>query len=192
MTTRKLPDRGLTYRTVDSPVGSLTLAGVGGTLMRLEFDGQRRREPESPVRRVDEGAFPEAAAQLAAYFEGSLSHFRVDLHVAGTDFQQRVWAAVRSIPYGQTRSYAQIAEQIGSPGASRAVGSAVGRNPVPIIVPCHRVIGSSGVLTGYVGGVDRKKTLLAGERGWASRDPGVSRRPSSPPESRRPAAPAPH
>jgi len=87
MTTRKLPDRGLTYRTVDSPVGSLTLAGVGGTLMRLEFDGQRRREPESPVRRVDEGAFPEAAAQLAAYFEGSLSHFRVDLHVAGTDFQ---------------------------------------------------------------------------------------------------------
>jgi methylated-DNA-[protein]-cysteine S-methyltransferase len=152
----------LTCRTVDSPVGPLTLAGVGSTVMRLLITGQRRT-PARTGWRNDEDAFPAAVAQLAAYFEGDLTRFDLDVHAAGTAFQRRVWAAVDSIPFGQRCSYARIAEQIGVPGAARAVGAAVGRNPVPIIVACHRVIGSSGDLTGYVGGINCKTALLAHE-----------------------------
>ena len=100
------------------------------------------------------------AQQLDAYFAGSLRNFDVDLHPAGTEFQYRVWAALQTIPYGRTRSYGQIADQVGSPAASRAVGLANGRNPISIIVPCHRVIGASGNLTGYGGGIERKRSLL--------------------------------
>lgn len=110
------------------------------------------------------GAFPDAVEQLAAYFAGELTEFKLHLELSGTDFQRRVWAALQTIPYGETRSYGQIAEQIGSPGASRAVGLANGRNPIGIIIPCHRVIGSAGGLTGYGGGLDRKRTLLAMEK----------------------------
>ena len=99
-------------------------------------------------------------AQLEAYFAGELTTFNVDLELAGTEFQRRVWAALQTIPYGETRSYGQIADQIGSPSASRAVGMANGHNPISIIVPCHRVIGSSGKLTGYGGGIERKQALL--------------------------------
>lgn len=151
----------LTYRTIDSPVGRLTLAGAGSTLLSLEFDGRQRRTRDRFGYRVDESAFAEAVAQLEAYFAGDLTEFRVDLHLAGTEFQGRVWAAVREIPHGQTRSYAEIATQIGAPGAARAVGLAVGRNPVPIVVGCHRVVGSTGGLTGYVGGLTSKRALLA-------------------------------
>lgn len=156
---------GLTYRTIDSPVGPLTLAGVESTLMRLVIAGQRR-EPDGSEWRYVKQAFPCAVTQLGAYFSGEARTFDVDLDLAGTDFQRRVWHAVQSIPYGQTRTYAQIAQQIGSPGGSRAVGSAVGRNPVPIIVPCHRVVGSAGSLTGYIGGIDCKRRFLALESGW--------------------------
>lgn len=150
----------LTCRTIDSPVGRLTLAGSGSTLLSLAFDGRQRRARDRCGHRVDESAFGEAVAQLEAYFAGELTEFRVDVNLAGTEFQRRVWAAVRRIPYGQTRSYAEIATQIGAPGASRAVGLAVGRNPVPIVVACHRVIGSAGGLTGYVGGLTSKRALL--------------------------------
>lgn len=152
----------LTCRTIDSPIGPLTLAGVGGILTRLVISGQRR-EPDRGGWEVDDSAFPEAVAQLGGYFEGARTDFDVELRLEGTEFQRRVWAAVQSIPYGQTRSYAYIADRIGSPGASRAVGSAVGRNPVPVIVACHRVVGSAGSPTGYVGGIDRKAALLAHE-----------------------------
>ena len=161
-TTQSRAAQRLTYRTIDSPVGRLTLAGNGTTLTRLVIQGQRH-QPDRSSWHVDHRAFPEAVAQLRAYFDGELTHFDVEIHLAGTDFQQRVWDVVQLIPYGQTGSYAQIAEQIGAPGASRAVGVAVGRNPIPIIVGCHRVIGASGGLTGYVGGIDCKRSLLARE-----------------------------
>lgn len=150
----------VTCRTIDSPIGPLTLAGVDNALRRLVIAGQRR-EPDRCGWRVDDTAFADAVAQLDAYFSRKLTRIDVELCLAGTDFQRRVWQAVQSIPHGQTRSYAWVAERIGSPGASRAVGMAVGRNPVPIIVACHRVIGAAGALTGYVGGMECKKALLA-------------------------------
>jgi methylated-DNA-[protein]-cysteine S-methyltransferase len=121
-------------------------------------------EPSRESWMADDGAFADAVAQLEAYFAGDLIEFELDLELMGTDFQRRVWAALLTIPYGETRSYGEIALQIGSPGASRAVGLANGHNPVGIIVPCHRVIGANGSLTGYGGGIHRKKSLLEMER----------------------------
>lgn len=112
----------------------------------------------------DRHAFTDVVDQLGAYFSGELVDFDIALDLAGTDFQRRVWAALLEIPYGETRSYGQLAADLGKPGASRAVGLANGRNPVAIIVPCHRVIGGNGSLTGYGGGLDRKRTLLDLER----------------------------
>ena len=152
------------YRIVDSPLGPLTLAGAESTLMHLRMVDQTHEPDRSTWLTVDDAAFPEAVEQLAAYFAGELTEFDVDLELAGTEFQRKVWAALRTIPYGETRSYGEIAEQIGSPGASRAVGLANGRNPIGIIIPCHRVIGSTGGLTGYGGGIERKRTLLALEK----------------------------
>ena len=151
----------LQYRTIDSPVGPLTLAGIGSTLMHLRMTDQTHEPDRSGWRPAPVGAFAGAIEQIDAYFAGDLTEFDVDLDMPGTDFQRRVWAALRTIPYGQTRSYGDIAAQIGAPGASRAVGLANGRNPISIIVPCHRVVGSTGSLTGYGGGLDRKRTLLA-------------------------------
>ncbi|BBZ76934.1 methylated-DNA--protein-cysteine methyltransferase [Mycolicibacterium anyangense] len=154
----------LRYRIIDSPVGPLTLAGRDSTLMHLRMVDQTHEPDRSDWVDVDDHAFPEAVEQLDAYFSGELTEFDVDMDLVGTEFQRRVWAALCTIPYGQTRSYGEIADQIGSPGASRAVGLANGRNPIGIIVPCHRVIGASGGLTGYGGGLDRKRQLLALER----------------------------
>ena len=151
----------LHYRTVDSPVGPLTLAGVGSTLMHLRMAGQTHEPDRSRWQPADAGAFADVVEQLDAYFAGSLTEFDVDLRLDGTEFQRQVWAALQTIPYGQTRSYGEIAAQIGSPGASRAVGSANGRNPIGIIVPCHRIMGADGSLTGYAGGLQRKRALLA-------------------------------
>ena len=155
---------GLHYRTIDSPVGPLTLAGVDSTLMHLRMTDQAHEPDRSGWRPADAGAFVDVVEQLEAYFEGSRTEFDVDLRLDGTDFQRRVWTALRTIPYGETRSYGDIATQIGAPGASRAVGLANGRNPISIIVPCHRVVGSTGDLTGYGGGIDRKRTLLTLEQ----------------------------
>jgi len=151
------------YRCVPSPVGPLTLAGEAATLTHLLMADQRHG-PDRSGWKYDAGAFGDVAEQLDAYFAGALTDFDVEVRLLGTEFQRRVWAALRKIPYGQTRSYGQIAEEIGAPGASRAVGAANGRNPVAIIVPCHRVIGADGAMTGYAGGLDRKRTLLDLER----------------------------
>jgi methylated-DNA-[protein]-cysteine S-methyltransferase len=151
----------LQYRTIDSPVGPLTLAGVGSTLMHLRMTDQTHEPDRSGWQPAPVGAFADAVEQLDAYFSGGLTEFDVDLDIQGTDFQHRVWAALRTIPYGETRNYGAIAAQIGKPAASRAVGLANGRNPVSIIVPCHRVVGSTGSLTGYGGGLERKRILLA-------------------------------
>lgn len=153
----------LRCRTVDSPVGPLTLAGIGSTLMHLRMADQSH-EPDRSAWQPDDTAFAEVVEQLEAYFAGTLTEFDVEVDLGGTAFQRRVWSALQTIPYGETRSYGEIAAYIGSPAASRAVGLANGRNPVSIIVPCHRVIGSSGGLTGYGGGLDRKRALLALEK----------------------------
>jgi len=151
------------FRTVDSPVGPLTLAGHGDTLTNLRMVDQTH-EPDRAGWEPDDDAFPEAVEQLAAYFAGERTSFDLDLELGGTQFQRQVWAALQTIPYGETRSYRDIAEQVGAPSAFRAVGLANGRNPIGIIVPCHRVIGAGGSLTGYGGGLDRKRLLLELER----------------------------
>ncbi|MCQ4361353.1 methylated-DNA--[protein]-cysteine S-methyltransferase [Mycobacterium gordonae] len=151
------------YRTIDSPIGPLTLAGRDGMLTNLRMVDQTY-EPSRADWTLDESVFSDVVGQLEAYFAGELSDFDVQLDLRGTDFQRRVWQALLTIPYGETRSYGQIADQIGAPGAARAVGLANGHNPVAIIVPCHRVIGAAGKLTGYGGGLDRKQTLLTLER----------------------------
>ena len=150
-------------RVIDSPIGSLTLAGHGDTLTHLLMTDHLHAPDQSEWQR-DDAAFPAAVEQLSAYFAGELTEFRLGLELAGTEFQRRVWAALQTIPYGETRSYGQLASQIGAPSASRAVGLANGRNPISVIVPCHRVIGSNGSLTGYGGGIDRKRALLDLER----------------------------
>lgn len=153
------------YRTVDSPVGPLTLAGHDDVLTNLRMDDQAHPPSGHDKWVLDEGAFPKVADQLEAYFDGELTEFDTAFDLEGTAFQRRVWSALLEIPYGETWSYGQVARRIGQPTASRAVGMANGRNPIAIIVPCHRVIGASGTLTGYGGGLDRKQTLLDLERG---------------------------
>lgn len=153
----------LQCRSVDSPVGPLTLAGRDGRLMHLRMVDQTY-EPSRDGWEVDETAFPDAVEQLAEYFAGERTVFDLELHMVGTAFQRRVWTALQSIPYGETCTYGDIAREIGSPGAFRAVGLANGHNPIGIVVPCHRVIGANGSLTGYGGGLDRKRALLELEK----------------------------
>jgi methylated-DNA-[protein]-cysteine S-methyltransferase len=155
------------YRTIDSPIGSLTLAGHGRVLTNLRMVDQTY-EPNRADWSPDPRGFDGAVDQLAAYFAGELTDFDIELDLAGTEFQRRVWKALLTIPYGHTRSYGEIAEQIGAPGAARAVGLANGHNPIAIIVPCHRVIGANGSLTGFGGGLGRKRTLLELEKQKAS------------------------
>jgi methylated-DNA-[protein]-cysteine S-methyltransferase len=149
--------------TIGSPVGPLTLVAAAGRLAGLYMNAHRHGPgPEllgPPGDPADE-PFAAAAGQLEAYFAGRLTSFDLPLDPAGTEFQRLVWAALREIPYGQTVTYGQLAAALGRPAASRAVGLANGRNPISIIVPCHRVIGSDGSLTGYGGGLDRKRLLL--------------------------------
>lgn len=139
---------------LETPIGELLLCGSGGVVHEIRFAG----EPAPGER--DEAAFPEARAQLAAYFAGERVAFDFPVAAAGTPFQRAVWDEVRRIPYGETISYAELARRIGRPTAVRACGHANGRNPLPIVVPCHRVLGSDGSLTGYGGGLDRKRALL--------------------------------
>ncbi|MGW5235643.1 methylated-DNA--[protein]-cysteine S-methyltransferase [Streptomyces nodosus] len=148
------------HMVIDSPYGPLTLVADDGALCGLYMVGQRHRPPEETFGEPDEAPFGEAIEQLRAYFEGELKDFTLELCLAGTAFQRKVWEQLRLIPYGETRSYGELADTLGSPGASRAVGLANGRNPIGIIVPCHRVVGANGSLTGYGGGLDRKKRLL--------------------------------
>jgi methylated-DNA-[protein]-cysteine S-methyltransferase len=157
------------HTVIDSPIGPLTLVSDGEALTAVYMETHRHApDPEAWGARSDTADAPpvlqEAARQLTAYFAGELTEFDLPLAAAGTAFQQRVWAALATIPYGRTWSYAELAQEIGAPGAARAVGLANGRNPISIVVPCHRVVGADGSLTGYGGGVERKQALLALEQ----------------------------
>lgn len=158
--TANLPS-DLAYDQFDTPIGPLTIAADAEGLRYVVFAEARHRPVACPQWRHHAQALHEPRRQLLAYFAGELTHFELPLSVQGTDFQQRAWAALREIPYGQTRSYSDQASAIGSPRAVRAIGLANGRNPLPIIIPCHRVIGRDGSLTGFGGGLDCKRWLLA-------------------------------
>jgi methylated-DNA-[protein]-cysteine S-methyltransferase len=145
-------------RVIPTPLGDLLLTGDGESVSGLYF-------PEHPPIDSDgPGAFEEAVAQLEEWFEGKRTEFDLKLDPQGTLFQRRIWEALSEIPYGKTVSYMDIAVRAGNPRAARPAGQAIGRNPIAIIVPCHRVIGSSGALTGYGGGMDRKRWLLEHEK----------------------------
>jgi methylated-DNA-[protein]-cysteine S-methyltransferase len=150
--------------TIESPIGPLTLVARDGVLTDLSMHEQRHTPPPPDDAITDDDWFKDLAAQLDAYFVGELSSFDVEMDLVGTAFQRSVWSRLREIPYGETISYGELARRIGNPQASRAVGLANGRNPVAIIVPCHRVIGADGSLTGYGGGLERKTWLLDLER----------------------------
>jgi methylated-DNA-[protein]-cysteine S-methyltransferase len=169
--TSTAPHRTRVHTIVDSPIGPLLLVATDGSLTGLYMDAQRHRPDEDTFGERDDAAlaFVAVTRQLEEYFAGARTDFDVPLDLEGTAFQRRVWAALREVPYGQTWSYGQLAAHIGSPGASRAVGLANGRNPVAVIVPCHRVVGANGRLTGYGGGLERKQQLLDLERGSAGR-----------------------
>lgn len=148
------------YCYLDTPIGDLLLAGDDDTLCLVGFpEGSMRREPESDWIFSDK-PFAAAREQLTAYFAGERKTFDLKLNPVGTEFQLQVLAELQKIPYGITASYGDIAKRIGRPKAVRAVGAANGRNPIPIIIPCHRVIGSTGKLTGFGGGIPTKKALL--------------------------------
>jgi len=152
------------YTELDSPVGTLWLLGDDSGLSGLYMHEQRHR-PELPAGcEPSDKPFREVKAQLKAYFAGKLQRFDLPLRGAGTAFQERVWRELRKIPFGELDSYGAIAQRLGNANASRAVGLANGKNPIGIIVPCHRVIGKSGALTGYAGGLERKQWLLAHEQ----------------------------
>lgn len=148
------------YTHVDSPLGELLLAGDDGALRLISFPtGKGRRRPERDWVE-DPAPFRVAARQLAEYFAGRRERFDLPLAPEGTEFQRAVWQGLRRIPYGRTWSYAELAQRIGRPRAMRAVGAANGANPLPIVVPCHRVIGADGSLTGFGGGLPAKRLLL--------------------------------
>ena len=152
----------MNYCHVDSPIGKLLIACDEEAIRRIDFarDGIPA-EPEPGWSKSDGGLLQEAATQLAEYFSGSRRIFAVPLLPEGTEFQRTVWRHLLEIPYGQTISYGELARCVGNPKASRAVGAANGCNPIPIIIPCHRVIGSDGKLTGFGGGLPTKQALLA-------------------------------
>lgn len=155
----------MSYTTLESPIGRLLLLTDGEALTGVYMD-----LPGKPPRGLDgwecdagAGPLPAVARQLDEYFRGRRREFDLPIRMQGSDFQQRAWRSLMEIPYGQTRSYGEQARRIGNPNASRAVGLANGRNPIPIVVPCHRVIGADGSLTGFGGGLERKRWLLAHE-----------------------------
>lgn len=148
------------YTYLDSPIGELLLAGDSHDLCELGFpDGPKRRRAE-PGWELRDVIFTEAKAQLDRYFAGVLKEFSLPLALSGTPFQLRVLDELKKIPYGETVSYGEIATRLGKPQAMRAVGAANGRNPIPVIIPCHRVIGANGKLTGFGGGLPIKEALL--------------------------------
>jgi methylated-DNA-[protein]-cysteine S-methyltransferase len=158
------------FTTVPSPLGALLLLGDGDGLTGLYCDPPPAGLPPAGARR-DDAAFADARAQLGAYFAGELQEFDLRLAATGTPFQHEVWAALLEVPFGTTTTYGALARELGRPiGAARAVGACNGRNPISIVVPCHRVIGSTGSIVGYAGGLDRKRWLLAHEARLAGRE----------------------
>lgn len=153
------------YTYIESPIGRLRLHTDGVALTGLYMDVERHSPLGAAAGFEDAsaGPLPRTVRQLSEYFSGQRRDFDLPLRLHGTEFQQRVWQVLKQIPYGQTWSYGEMARHIGNPAASRAVGLANGRNPISILVPCHRVIGADGSLTGYGGGVERKRWLLCHE-----------------------------
>lgn len=154
----------IVFAEMKSPIGPLLLVCSKAGLREIQFVNGRRMVRPNPEWREDEAELREVIGQLRAYFAGELENFELPLSPEGTQFQQKVWAELRNIPYGETISYGELARRIGNPNASRAVGLANGSNPIPIIIPCHRVIGANGKLTGYGGGLPIKEKLLALEK----------------------------
>lgn len=148
---------------LDSPVGTLTVAATPAALHAIEFAENRHPQDRRGWQAGETPLLAEAARQLAAYFTGTRREFALPLAPQGTAFQQAAWMALARIPYGETRSYAAQADAIGKPTATRAIGAANGRNPLPIVLPCHRVIGANGALTGFGGGLEVKRWLLLHE-----------------------------
>lgn len=154
----KLMNYQLNYQLLDTPIGTLRLVSQDNKLARVEFPGQHQIQPDEQPQ--NDSIITAAANQLREYFAGERKNFELPLAPGGTEFQREVWACLQAIPFGEVRSYRDIAQAVGRPKAVRAVGAANGRNPIPIIVPCHRVIGSDGSLTGFAGGLEMKKVLL--------------------------------
>jgi methylated-DNA-[protein]-cysteine S-methyltransferase len=152
------------FATVQSPIGPLLLLKQGEALVGVYMQSHARGPRPDASWRADASRFDREATQVAEYFAGTRTRFDLTLRLAGTPFQRRVWEALTRIPYGHTVSYGALASAIGRPGASRAVGAANARNPLSIVVPCHRVVGADGTLTGYAGGPDRKGWLIDWER----------------------------
>lgn len=157
-------DSQVRFTTFASPLGELTIVGTDDTLTGLYLSGGTHEVRIDPAWIEDPDAVGLARLQLDEYFAGERKTFELNLAAPGTRFQERVWRALCEIPYGSTRSYGELATAVGSPGASRAVGSANGRNPIAVIIPCHRVVAADGGLGGYGGGLDRKQLLLNLER----------------------------
>ncbi|WP_159998130.1 methylated-DNA--[protein]-cysteine S-methyltransferase [Roseomonas sp. 18066] len=151
----------LRRHTIDTPVGQLQLFATEDALHAILWPGENPHRIRLPdALDAQNPILAETARQLHEYFQGTRTAFALPLHETGTDFQRNHWAALRAIPYGETRSYAGLAQQAGNPKASRAIGAANGRNPISIVTPCHRAIGSGGALTGFAGGLDAKRWLL--------------------------------
>jgi methylated-DNA-[protein]-cysteine S-methyltransferase len=148
------------YSWFESPVGDLLLAGSSDGLKLVSFGAGKRARRVDPEWKLDGSSFVEVMDQLQSYFAGERKKFEIPLVLEGTDFQKSVWSALQKIPYGETVSYKELAGKVGNPKAVRAVGAANGANPIPIIIPCHRVVGNDGSLTGFGGGLPLKKRLL--------------------------------
>lgn len=157
-----------THTVIESPIGPLTLVATANGLCGLYMAEHRHKPDESTFGESSPSKFGAVREQLDEYFAGERTEFSLPLDPSGTEFQQRVWDALRTIPYGQTWSYMELAQTLGNPLAIRAVAAANGKNPISIIVPCHRVVGSDGSLTGFAGGLDRKRFLLEQESGGIS------------------------
>ena len=154
-----------THTIVDSPLGPLTLVATDGVLSALYMDAQRYLPDEATFGERRDTGFEEAEHQLAEYFAGERTTFELPLAPQGTPFQRRVWEGLARIPYGETKTYGQLAMEISERHMTRAVGAATGRNPIGIVIPCHRLVGADGSLTGYAGGLERKRYLLDLEQG---------------------------
>jgi methylated-DNA-[protein]-cysteine S-methyltransferase len=159
------------YQTkIDSPIGTLTLVADDDVLTEVRFPNDSHDDDIDMVDVADHAVLQQAADELGEYFSGTRVDFDVPLDPRGTEFQLAAWSALRTIPYGETVSYGEQAKRLGDPGKARAVGAANGRNPLPIIVPCHRVVGANGHLTGFGGGIETKAWLLDHEREVRTRD----------------------
>jgi methylated-DNA-[protein]-cysteine S-methyltransferase len=158
-----------THTTIDSPIGELTLVARDGVLSGIYFPGHWHMPAPEVFGAQAEHGFEHVEGQMDEYFAGERTDFGLETAVVGDDFQRRVWELIDRIPYGRTTTYGEMAQELGDPALAREVGSAVGRNPLSIVVPCHRVVGKEGQLTGYAGGLERKRFLLEleGAEDWA-------------------------